>query len=263
MIVFQELVLHIHIICFLHGVIISVLCLVININVVATLVSPYEVDHVDVCSVDISQNSLLWVDSDAHCFVDTYCLNSITWLHVVNEVLIHAEVNCVRGLTLRHSLWCLLQLYVLLIREVAAVVNHLEAIPSLAVFALIGLNNAPSLNEFVLQKATLEALEGCLLHLRNDVRVPNHYALYRYELVNVRRVEVSDAVMSSHVEWPDLNDGVILLLIAVVLRGILITSVCVREVRFLVEPSDYQIENGNDVGGVVLKLTVEYWVELE
>jgi hypothetical protein len=58
---------------------------------------------------------------------------------------------------------------VLLITEVAVVVDHLEAVSALAIGASIGLLDSSSLNELIMGELALEALKAGFFHLRNDI----------------------------------------------------------------------------------------------
>jgi hypothetical protein len=57
---------------------------------------------------------------------------------------------------------------VLLVREVAAVVNHLELVATLAVVAEVRLENTTARDKLLLGEATLAAEVG-FFHLRDDV----------------------------------------------------------------------------------------------
>jgi len=57
----------------------------------------------------------------------------------------------------------------LLIREEAVVVDHLEAVSTLTVVACVRLKNSTSLDEFIVNIMTLVALEAGFLHFRDDV----------------------------------------------------------------------------------------------
>jgi hypothetical protein len=56
----------------------------------------------------------------------------------------------------------------LLVGEVAAVVNHLELVATFAVIAEVGLKNTTARDELLLGKATLAAEVG-FFHFRDDV----------------------------------------------------------------------------------------------
>ena len=98
MLILQKLVLNTSLINF-HRLLIALLFL-INIDIESALVASDEVNHIDVCAIDILEYALLRVNSNTHCLVDADSLNSVTWLHKVDEILIHTEVNSVRGFTL-------------------------------------------------------------------------------------------------------------------------------------------------------------------
>jgi hypothetical protein len=76
----------------------------------------------------------------------------------------------------------------LLVREVAVVVNHLEGVALFAVLTEVGLENAPTRDKLLLGVAALMAFEKGLLHLRNDIRVPNDDTLDRDQLIDMRGI---------------------------------------------------------------------------
>lgn len=53
------------------------------------------------------------------------------------------------------------------------------------------------------------ALEESLLHLRDDIRVPNNDTLDRDQFIDMGGIQVSDPVMHSHVEGSHLNNWVV------------------------------------------------------
>jgi hypothetical protein len=88
-------------------------------------------------------------------------------------------------------------------------VDHLEGVALFAVFAVVRLKDAATLDELLLGETALDALEGRFLHLRDDVAVADHDALDGHELVDVGGVEVSDPVLYAHVEGTHLDDRVV------------------------------------------------------
>lgn len=175
MFILQKLILHgslIH----LHGLI-ALLGFFINIDIESALVMSHEIDDINVCAVHILEDSLLGVHTHTHGLVDTHCLHAITWLHEVNEVLIHTEVHSVGCLALRNGLRCLLHLDMLLIREVTRIVSQLESVAKLAVIAAVRLQHAATRDELSFNEAAFVALEGCFFHLRDNIGVSDDNTL--------------------------------------------------------------------------------------
>jgi hypothetical protein len=94
----------------------------------------------------------------------------------------------------------------LLIGEVARIVGQLESVAKLAVIAAVRLQHAATRDELSFNEAAFVALEGCLFHLRDYIGVSDDNALDRDEFVDVRRVQVSDAVVFAEAEGTDLYD---------------------------------------------------------
>ena len=82
MLILQKLILHGSLIYF-HSLI-TLFCFFINIDIESALVMSHEIDDIYVCAIHILEDSLLRVHTDAHRFVDTDCLDSVTWLHEVD-----------------------------------------------------------------------------------------------------------------------------------------------------------------------------------
>ena len=181
MIFLQKLILNTClVITILHLLIFAILfllLLLLHVDIEPFLVSSHKVDHIDVGSVNVLESTHVRVHSYSHCLVDTNCLHSITRLNIVDKILISTEMYCVRCLTLRNSFWGLLHLDMLLVREVTVVVNHLKSVRSLAVLAIVRIEDTSTLDELILLKATLLTLEACFLHFRNDIRVPDYNTL--------------------------------------------------------------------------------------
>lgn len=127
------------------------------------------VDNINECPIYVLQSSVVLVNSHSRRFVNSNDLDSITWLYIVHQVFVGTQLDGVGSLSLWHALRGFLELDVLLIVEVAAVVDHLESSLALAIVASVWLGNSSSLNVDVLHRLALEALECCLLHLGDDV----------------------------------------------------------------------------------------------
>ena len=87
--------------------------------------------------------------------------------------------------------------------------NHLERVALFAVLAVVGLKNAASRNKLLLCVAALMALKEGFLHFGDDIGVSNNDTLNRDQFIDMRRIQVSDSVMDSHVEGPHLNNWVV------------------------------------------------------
>ncbi len=131
-------------------------------------------DNIDVGSVHILESSLLLIDSDSHCFVNSGDFDSVTGTHVIDKVLIGAKMDCLWGFTLWHRLRCLLDLHVLLIRVDRSIKVELEGVTLLAIDTESGFHNATHLHCALLFSKTLRANKMRLFHLRNDIAVADH-----------------------------------------------------------------------------------------
>jgi len=124
--------------------------LLLHVHIEATLVCSYEVDHIDVGSIDILDGSLPSINSYRHGLVDADSFNSVTWLDEIDKVLIDAKMNSVRCLTFGYGLRGLLHLDVLLVGEVATVVYELERVALFAMLTVVGLKDSTSCNKLLL-----------------------------------------------------------------------------------------------------------------
>lgn len=133
----------------------------------------------------------------------------------------------------------------------------LELMLCMAILALERLNYLASLDESLFFGVAVCAQECSLFHFWDDISIPNDNASKRDHLVNVLRTELSDPVRLEEVVWPDLDEDIFLLFVS----NHLLTAQVVH-VEFLVDLRDHQIEDWDQVSGVVLDLAVELWVVL-
>ena len=102
----------------LHGDILTfILFQFLATDLITALVALHVRDNINIGAIHILQCSLVGVDSDAHSLVDTSNLDAVTRPHMIDEVLIRAQMDRLRGLTLRDGLGRLLNLDVLLVRK--------------------------------------------------------------------------------------------------------------------------------------------------
>jgi hypothetical protein len=167
------------------------------------------------------------------------------------------------GFALGYGLGRLLHLHVLLVREERSVVVQLVSVPLLAVGAIGGLNYSTHLHCAVLRFVTLGAFKVRLFHLRNNVTVADHNTSKRYKFLDVSWTELSDSVDFPEVVRTDL-DNLLASFIVVHHVGVLVVLAAnIVHVKLLVNLSDHQIENWDNVGRVVFKLPVNHLIELE
>jgi len=159
----------IKILAILHLLILSLLWNIDVIIFVSPFVSFGVSNHIYVGLVDILEDSLTSHQSLADSSVDSHDLNSISWLDIVDKVLIGAHGESLWCLSLRDRFWGLLHLDVLLVTEHAKVVHHLESESSIAVLAVFWLSNFSALNVLAFFTLALGASEGGFLHLRGGV----------------------------------------------------------------------------------------------
>ena len=159
----------IKILAILHLLILSLLWNIDVIIFVSPFVSFGVSNHIYVALVDILEDSLTSHQSLADSSVDSHDLNSISWLDIVDKVLIGAHGESLWCLSLRDRFWGLLHLDVLLVTEHAEVVHHLESESSIAVLAVFWLSDFSALNVLAFFTLALGASEGGFLHLRGGV----------------------------------------------------------------------------------------------
>jgi len=177
MIILQKLILNSILIFHINHWLISPILLLLDIDIESAFIRSDKINHINVCPVNIPQNSLVRVDSHTHSFIYSDSLDPISWLDEIDQIFINTEMYCVRGLAFRDRFWGLLKFHMLLIREVTSVVHHLEGISAVAIFTIIWLKDTSSLDKFTLLKIAFETFECCLFHLRNDITVTNHNTL--------------------------------------------------------------------------------------
>ena len=175
-------------------------------------------NDINVCSIDVLENSHACINSAANCSVNTDYLNSVSWFNIVNEILISAHVKSLWSLSLWHRLWGLLHLDMLLVREHAEIVHHLKGESAITVLANFWLSYFSALDELAFFFLALSALEGGLLHLWGGVRGSDDDTFQSDQLVDVRRVKLPDLVNLPEIEWSHLNDRLILILIHAFLK---------------------------------------------
>lgn len=216
------------------------------------------VHDIDVGPIDILKDALVGVDTDTHRFVDTCDLDAVARTDVVDEVFVGTEVDGLGSLALGHTLRGLLNLHVLLVREEAAVVLQGELVLGLAMRALDWLNDPAALDKPLFLVEAVVAGKCGLLHLRYDVAVPDDDAAQGHHLVDVFGSELPDAVGLLQVMGPDLDEDVLLLV------GVdLVVTAQVVHVEFLVDLRNHEIEDRDQIRGVVLQLAVELGVKGE
>lgn len=141
----------------------------------------------------------------------------------------------------------------------------MESVALLAVHAVGWLENATHIDGTFLLTEALGTSEVRLFHFRDDVAIANHDTTQRNEFLDVRWTKLAKTVDFSEVVGSDLNDMLAakLVVIHVVVSLLVILPANIVHVELLIDLGDHQIENGDNVGRVVLNLPVEHLVELE
>lgn len=201
----------------------------------------------------------------ANSAVNTDDLAAVTRLDMVDEVFVGAKMNGLRRLALRHRVRRLLHLDVLLVSKHALVVDHLESVAVLALVAEVGLSNLTALNEALLLMLALGAFEDGFLHLRNSVTSANDDTLEADELVDVGGIELADHERLAQVVGSHLNDLVGLLRRAIHVRCLNAAMLKARLAEHVIfeHTQRHEIEDGNDISGVINELLIQLLVELE
>lgn len=152
----------------------------------------------------------------------------------------------------------------LLVREHAHVVNHLEGESVVAPLTELWLRDLSTLDVLVDFELALGASEASLFHLGGGVGGSDDDTLEGDELVNVRWVKLTDLVNLPKVEWPNLDN--LLPNVLVWNSGPLSIIVVVLSVVnniLLVHLHSYEIENRNDICWIIFELPVKGSVELK
>ena len=142
-------------------------------------------NHIDVGLVYIFHCSHVSVESQTYCSIDTHNLNSIARLDIVNKILIGAHVDRLGSFSFRNSLWCLLNLDVLLVTKHTQIVLNLKSKMPPTILANLRLDNLASFHELKLFFLALLTLETGLLHLWDCVRSSDNDAFQGDQLVDV------------------------------------------------------------------------------
>lgn len=153
----------------------------------------------------------------------------------------------------------------LLVRENTRVEVRLESVTLIAVNAVCWLVNATHLNCAFFFSEALCASKVRFFHFRDDIAVADDDTSERDEFFNVSWSQLPDAVHSSKVMGTHLDNVIIteLVIVHVVVSILLVLPANVVHVELLVDLGDHQIEDRDDVSGVVFDLPIEHLVELE
>ena len=234
-------------------------------NLIALLVIGDISDHIDIGPVHILQRALVRIHANAHSPVDSCDFNTIARPDMVDQVLIRAQMNRLRCLTLWHTLRSLLDFDVLFVGEDARVEVGLEGIALLTVDTVGRLKDATHLDRPLLLAEALGASEVRLFHLGHDVAVADDNAAERDQLLDVVRAELADAIHFAKVVRAHLDDLVVakLVIVHIVVSIVLVLPTDVVHVELLEHLRDHQIEDRDDIRRVVLNLPVQHLIELE
>ena len=219
-------------------------------------------DYINIGPIDIFERSLVRISSYTLGSVNSNDFASVTWLNIIDEILVGAHMNGLWSLTFWDSLRCFLHLDVLFVREHTPVVNHLKSASTPAIVAEVWLSDLTSLDvsEFLL--LTFGALEIGFFHLWDSVGGSDDNTFKGDKLVNLTWVELTNLEDLPHVEWSNLNNLVVILvhiILAKTVESILVA--CIVFDILVINPSSNQIENWNDIGWIVFQLFVELLVK--
>jgi len=218
-------------------------------------------NNIDIGPVDVFERSHVRVSSNALGSVDTDNFAAITRFDIVDEVLICTHVNGLWSLSFWDSLRCFLHLDMLFIREHAPIVNHLESASTSAIITEIRLGNLTSFDKFEFLLLTFGALEIGFFHLWDCVGGSDNNTLESDKLVDLARVKFTDLEDLSHIEGSNLNNLVVLLHIILSHAVKAITLVAHLFDILVVDLGSYQIENWNDISGIVFQLFIQLLVK--
>ena len=258
-------ILHHHIVTPVRSVLIQVLVS----NLIALFVVSDISDHIDVSPVYVLESSLVCIDPDAHRSVNPGNLDAVPRPHMVHQVLIRAQMDRLRRLALRHTFRRLLHLDVLLVGEETRVEVGLESVPLLAIHAKSGLDDSAHLHGTLFLPRALSADKVSLFHLRDNVTVANDNASERDQFLDMIRPQLPNPIHFAQIVWAHLNNLVITEFVVVHVEiGVLViwagaATPDIVHVELFEDLGDDEIENGNDVGRVVLDLPIKHLIELE
>lgn len=105
-----------------------------------------------------------------------------------------------------------------------------------------------------------------LFHFRDDVPVADHNTAQRDQLLDMVRTKLTNAEDLAEVVRSHLDDMIVAVLVVVHVEVVVLvvgTTPNVVHVELFVDLRHDEIEDGNDVGGVVLNLPVQHLIELE
>lgn len=72
-------------------------------------------DHIDVSSIDVFQSAALWVHTDAHRFINSSDLNTISRSDLIDHILIGTKMDGLGCLAFRNAFRGFLNFYMLLV----------------------------------------------------------------------------------------------------------------------------------------------------
>lgn len=153
----------------------------------------------------------------------------------------------------------------LLVRENGGVVVGRESVPLLTVDTPRGLLDAAHLDGAFLLAEALGARKVSFFHLWHDVACTDDNTAQRDELLDVSGAELSDSVHPAEVVRAHLNDLIVskLIIVHVIVGVFLPLATDLVHIELFVYLSHNQIKDRDDVGWVVLDLTIEHLIELE
>ena len=184
-----------------------------RIDAHSSLVDLLHVQTINVRLEDVLHGPLPRVDANLVAFKDTGYLDSITGLTNVNQLIVSAERDGVRRLSIWHCIRSLLKLDYLLVRKSRSIVHNLHAVGSAANFTRTSgwLSDLATVDvDFQCMMAHRAAEEG-VLHVGNDWRCADDQTLDGDKLVHVIGVEVSKVDRLVETERPHAVDSLLTL----------------------------------------------------
>lgn len=182
-----------------------------EINAEALLVAALDVDDVEVGLEERLDDALLGVDADGDAAEDAGDLDPVAGLGDVDELVVDAEADGMRRLTVGHLVRRLLKPDDLPVGELAPVVDqaHGAVLAAHLARAPVRLGDPAAVDLDGLGVAAGEAAEEGALHVGDDGRRADDEALDGDDLVNVARVEVAhvDAALGRQAAAGDRRTG--------------------------------------------------------
>jgi hypothetical protein len=127
------------------------------------------------------------------CSIDPNNLYRISWLALIDQIVINNQINIDRGFSFGNLVRSFLKLNILLISISRQIVNHLKTMLTPTVITSLWLINSSSFqrSQLTLLTSRSRTPKENFFRLRNDLRTPNKNSFKTYHSINLLRSQVS------------------------------------------------------------------------